>query len=203
MLGDSLEGDDAFGRSPSPPRRPPAASGVGAVLKGVVKNIRSFGAFIQTSQYARECLLHISNISRQRIENVEDALKMGQEVWVKVLKEEPDGRVSVSMKDLNQQDGSELTSLKDSFSQRGLGGGVKVPELNSIHCGTVKRIQAFGAFVALDGFDRDGLLHISCISKDKIDKVEDVLSVGDKVWVKTPFPLLLLLGSLAGHFLVF
>ncbi|CDJ40880.1 S1 RNA-binding domain containing protein, putative [Eimeria tenella] len=183
MLGDSFEGD-AFSRSPSPPKRPQATSGVGAVLKGVVKNIRPFGAFILTSQYARECLLHISNISRQRVENVEDALKMGQEVWVKVLKEEPDGRVSVSMKDVNQEDGSEITSLFDSFNNRGVGGGVKIPELNSIHRGTVKRIQAFGAFVALDGFDRDGLLHISCISKDKIDKVDDVLSVGDKVWVK-------------------
>lgn len=38
--------------------------------------------------------------------------------------------------------------------------------------------------VQIEGFDRDGLLHISCISKFTVSKVEDVLSVGDVVWVK-------------------
>ncbi|KAL8270423.1 hypothetical protein Esti_005652 [Eimeria stiedai] len=188
MLGDALEGDafdPRYDRSPSPPPKKAVTSGVGAILKGTIKNIRSFGAFVATPAYARECLLHISNISKERVENIEDILKMGQEVWVKVVKEEPDGRVAVSMKDVNQDDGTEVTSLFESYNiTRGVGGGVRVPELNTIHHGTVKRIQAFGAFVALDGFDRDGLLHISAISKDKIDKVEDVLSIGDKVWVK-------------------
>ncbi|KAL8428554.1 hypothetical protein Efla_003325 [Eimeria flavescens] len=187
MLGDSLEGeafDPRYDRSPSPPRKA-ITSGVGAILRGTVKNIRTFGAFILTHAYARECLLHISNISRERVQQVEDVLSIGQEVWVKVVKEEPDGRVAVSMKEVNQEDGTEITSLSTSHNgARGIGGGVKIPELNTVHHGTVKRIQPFGAFIALDGFDRDGLLHISAISKDKIDKVEDVLSVGDKVWVK-------------------
>ncbi|OEH75090.1 s1 RNA binding domain-containing protein [Cyclospora cayetanensis] len=188
MLGDSLEGDafdPRYDRSPSPQKQKKITSGVGTIIKGVVKNIRPFGAFIQTSDYARECLLHISNINKHRVENVEDHLKMGQEVWVKVIREEPDGRVAVSMKEVNQDDGSEIANAFSSFNQhRGTGGGVRIPELHSIHHGTVKKIQPFGAFVALDGFDRDGLLHISAISKNMIDKVEDVLSVGDKVWVK-------------------
>lgn len=54
------------------------------------------------------------------------------------------------MKDVNQDGGKEITSLFNSFnSTRGTGGGVKIPELHSIHQGTIKRIQAFGAFVAV------------------------------------------------------
>ncbi|KAL8454414.1 hypothetical protein Emag_001441 [Eimeria magna] len=144
MLGDALEGDafdPRYDRSPSPPKKA-ATSGVGAILKGTVKNTRSFGAFILTPAYARECLLHISNISKERVENVDDVLKLGQEVWVKVLKEEPDGRVSVSMKDVNQEDGTEITSLFNSYnSTRGVGGGVRVPELNTIHHGTVCKVE--------------------------------------------------------------
>lgn len=66
------------------------------------------------------------------------------------MREEPDGRVALSMKDVNQADGTEKTSLFNSFnSTRGTGGGVRIPELHSIHQGTAKRIQAFGAFVAV------------------------------------------------------
>lgn len=49
MLGDSLEGDafdPRFDRSPSPPKNKTKLSGVGAILKGTVKNIRPFGAFV-------------------------------------------------------------------------------------------------------------------------------------------------------------
>jgi len=56
--------------------------------------------------------------------------------------------------------------------------------LFGIYKGKVKQIKDFGAFVALDGVDRDGLLHISKISKQPIEKVEDVLSRGATVWVK-------------------
>ena len=56
-------------------------------------------------------------------------------------------------------------------------------ELNGIYDGTVTRIMAFGAFVDLGG-GKEGLLHISKISSKRVEKVEDVLAIGDEVTVK-------------------
>ena len=60
---------------------------------------------------------------------------------------------------------------------------VKEPEPGEIYEGKVTRIMNFGAFVEiLPG--KEGLVHISKIAKERIDKVEDVLNVGDEVRVK-------------------
>ena len=60
---------------------------------------------------------------------------------------------------------------------------VKEPEPGEIYEGKVTRIMNFGAFVEiLPG--KEGLIHISKIAKERIDKVEDVLNVGDEVRVK-------------------
>ena len=60
---------------------------------------------------------------------------------------------------------------------------VREIEVDGIYEGTVVRIMPFGAFIDL-GSGKEGLLHISKISKKRIEKVEDVLSIGDKVTVK-------------------
>ncbi len=60
---------------------------------------------------------------------------------------------------------------------------VKVPEVGEVYTGRVVGIQAFGAFVELLP-GKDGLLHISRVAQGRVDKVEDVLSVGDEVRVK-------------------
>ena len=59
----------------------------------------------------------------------------------------------------------------------------KVIEVGNIYTGTVTKIMPFGAFVDLGG-GNEGLLHISKISSRRVEKVEDVLSVGDEVTVK-------------------
>ena len=56
-------------------------------------------------------------------------------------------------------------------------------EINGIYTGTVSKIATFGAFVDLGG-GKEGLLHISKISKERVNKVEDVFKVGDEVTVK-------------------
>ena len=56
-------------------------------------------------------------------------------------------------------------------------------EVNGIYEGTVTRLMNFGAFVDIGG-GKEGLLHISKISKERVNKVEDVLKVGDKITVK-------------------
>ena len=61
---------------------------------------------------------------------------------------------------------------------------VREVEVGEIYYGTVTRTTTFGAFVDLGVNGKEGLLHISKISKERIKKVEDVLNVGDKVTVK-------------------
>ena len=56
-------------------------------------------------------------------------------------------------------------------------------EIGGIYDGVITRIMSFGAFVDIGG-GREGLLHISKISSKRVDKVEDVLSIGDEVTVK-------------------
>lgn len=55
-----------------------------------------------------------------------------------------------------------------------------------MHKGVVRNITTFGAFVTLDGFSHigDGLVHIASLARRRVDKVEDVVSKGDTVWVK-------------------
>mmetsp|Transcript_43142 Transcript_43142/g.99399 ORF Transcript_43142/g.99399 Transcript_43142/m.99399 type:complete len:325 (-) Transcript_43142:48-1022(-) len=75
----------------------------------------------------------------------------------------------------------------DRGPPRGRTSGRELPALNSIHKGTVVRVQSFGAFVRLgDGSKyKDGLLHISRLSASgRVEKVEDVVTNDDVVWVK-------------------
>ena len=70
---------------------------VGKVYKGVVRGIQVFGAFVQILP-GRDGLLHISEIDRQRVNKVEDVLKLGDEIEVKVIGIDKDGKVKLSRK---------------------------------------------------------------------------------------------------------
>jgi polyribonucleotide nucleotidyltransferase len=72
---------------------------VGEIYTGRVVRIVPFGAFIELMP-GRDGLLHISQIARERIERVEDVLKMGEEVEVKVIEIDPQGKVRLSRKEL-------------------------------------------------------------------------------------------------------
>ena len=61
---------------------------------------------------------------------------------------------------------------------------VREVEVGGIYYGEVVRIMNFGAFINLGFGEKEGLLHISQISKERIKNVEDILHVGDKVTVK-------------------
>ncbi len=60
---------------------------------------------------------------------------------------------------------------------------VFVPEVGSLYYGKVVRIMAFGAFVELAP-GKDGMVHISKLSERRVEKVEDVINIGDMIWVK-------------------
>ena len=72
---------------------------IGKVYKGKVIVIRDYGAFVELKK-GKDGLLHISQISDKRISKVEEALSLGQEILVKVIKIDELGRVSLTMKDI-------------------------------------------------------------------------------------------------------
>ena len=74
----------------------------GQVFKGVVVSIKEFGAFIEFAP-GKEGMVHISKISRERINRVEDVLTLGDKVTVVCLGKDKMGRTSFSMKDVAQK----------------------------------------------------------------------------------------------------
>ncbi len=74
---------------------------VGTIYEGTVQKIMNFGAFVQILP-GKDGLVHISQISDQRVENVTDELSEGQKVKVKVLEVDKQGRIRLSMKDIDQ-----------------------------------------------------------------------------------------------------
>ncbi|MCY4513190.1 MAG: 30S ribosomal protein S1 [Bdellovibrionales bacterium] len=140
----------------------------GAVVKGVVKNIMDYGAFIDLGSL--DGLLHVTDMSWSRLGHPSEMLSLGQEVEVKVLKfDEEKKRISLGLKQLNEQ------QWADQASQYSVG---------SIAKGKVVRLVDYGAFIQLEG-GLEGLLHINEISWTKKPKKPDqVLSVGQEVKVK-------------------
>ncbi len=139
----------------------------GDVVEGKVARLTNFGAFIDLGGV--DGLVHVSEISYERVNKPADALKVGQEVKVKVLSVDAEkGRISLSIKQ----------TLPEPWEQ--------VPEQvaeGDVLEGTVKRLTSFGAFVeVLPGVE--GLVHISQISHKHIATPNEVLTSGEKVQVK-------------------
>ena len=101
------------------------------------------------------------------------------------------------MKDVSQEEGEDLDP-DHSGGGRGGGGGsgggggggrssdarASLPALDSIHKGRVASLQNYGCFVEIDGFSGNGLVHISCLASRRVENAADVVSAGDRVWVK-------------------
>jgi transcriptional accessory protein Tex/SPT6 len=137
---------------------------MGQHLAGRVKNITSFGAFVDIG-IPQDGLVHISKLSRRKVDKVTDVVSEGQEVdvWVKKV-DKKRGRISLTMvKPVKLR-------LKD------IGEGTEIE-------GTVTRLESYGAFVDI-GSDRDGLVHISQITHDYIKHPNEALAAGDSVSVK-------------------
>ena len=81
---------------------------VGMVLPGVVRNVIDFGAFVDIGS-GKEGLVHISKISKERVKNVEDYVKVGDKVPVKVIEIDDQGRINLTMKDLVENKEEETT----------------------------------------------------------------------------------------------
>ena len=139
---------------------------IGARVRGKVRNMTTYGAFIELEE-GIDGMVHVSDMSwTRKVNHPSEVLKKGDEVDAIVLDvDAQQQRISLGMKQLATDPWSDI----DSFFK--IGDVVK---------GTVTKITSFGAFVELkDGID--GLVHISQISEERIDKVKDVLKPGQEV----------------------
>lgn len=140
---------------------------VGAVVEGEVLRMTNFGAFVDIGDV--DGLVHISQITHDHIDKVEDALSLGDKVNVKILSVDPENeRVSLSIK-------AALPGPFETIDEK-----FKVGDVVE---GEVMRLANFGAFVEIDK-GLQGLVHISQISHDHIGNPSEVLEAGQKVKVK-------------------
>jgi small subunit ribosomal protein S1 len=139
---------------------------VGDVITGKVSGVTSYGAFVNLG--GADGLIHISELSWDRINNVSDVLTVGDEVSVKVIKLDPElSRISLSLRQMSQDP---WDTIEQQFPP-----GKAVP-------GIVTKTKKYGAFLQIaDGVE--GLLHISELSWDHVERTEDVLKVGEEVEV--------------------
>ena len=90
---------------------------VGEIYYGTVVRTTSFGAFVDIGG-GKEGLVHISKISKERVKNVNDFVKVGDKVPVKVIEIDDQGRINLTMKDLVDQDNPEKSKTEDSENQQ-------------------------------------------------------------------------------------
>lgn len=79
------------------------ALSVGAIVNGKITGITNFGAFVETEDGSRG-MIHISEISRSYVEDIKSVLKVGQAVTVKVISISEEGKIALSMKQLEKSD---------------------------------------------------------------------------------------------------
>ena len=138
---------------------------VGQKIKGKISNITDFGVFIELLPGV-DGLAHISDLSwTEHIDHPADIYKKGQEVEAVVLSVDPEKKkVSLGVKQLTPDP---WESIEKEYP------------VGSVIEGDVSRITNFGAFIRLP-IGVEGLVHISELSDQNVDKVEDVLKLGDK-----------------------
>ncbi len=139
---------------------------IGAQVKGTVRNLTAYGAFVEMEE-GIDGMVHVSDMSwTRKINHPSEVIKKGDEIEAVVIDiDKQNQRISLGMKQL------EGDPWKDIDQKYKIGDLVK---------GKVSKIAAFGAFIALDG-EIDGLVHISQISEDHVAKIKDVLKVGQEI----------------------
>lgn len=139
----------------------------GDVVEGTVQRLTGFGAFVNVGGV--DGLVHISQISHERVEQPSEVLEQGQKVKVKVLSVDADTqRISLSIK------------AAQPGPWENVAGEIKAGDICE---GVVKRLVTFGAFVEiLPGVE--GLVHVSQIANRHVKNPNEVLEMGQKVKVK-------------------
>ena len=139
----------------------------GDIRTGRVTSLADFGAFVNID--GADGLVHLSEISWERIEHPNEVLKVGQEVKVKVIAVDQDRkRIGLSIRQLQQDPWTmKVSSLKEG----------------QLVEGTITHLTKFGAFARL-GDDLEGLIHISELSESRINHPKEVVKENDVVTLR-------------------
>src|SRR3990170_4601426 len=139
----------------------------GQVLTGKISNLASFGAFVDLGGI--DGLIHISELSWQRISHPSEAVSVGDEVKVQGLEVDHErGRVSLGLKQTQEDPWRKAIS---KYSE------------GEIVEGRVLRLVPFGAFVQIED-NVEGLIHISELSEERLEDPQEAVRVGDEIKVK-------------------
>ena len=138
----------------------------GTHVKGKIRNLTSYGAFIELEE-GMDGMIHVSDMSwTRKINHPSEVLKKGDEVEAIVLEvDKANQRIAVGMKQLTPDPWEGIDQI------------YKVGDLVT---GKVTKLASFGAFIGLQ-HEIDGLVHISQISEERIDKIKNVLKVDQEV----------------------
>ena len=139
----------------------------GQIHEGVVRNLREFGAFVDLGGI--DGLVHVSQLSWQRVNHPSDVLQVGQTIKVRIEKIDPEtGKIALAYRDLAEN------PWKQVASKYAVGSTVR---------GKVTKLMQFGAFVKLE-LGIEGLIHISEMGHGRVKSAGDVVSSGQDVDVK-------------------
>lgn len=139
---------------------------IGKQVKGTVRNLTAYGAFVELEE-GIDGMIHVSDMSwTRKINHPSEMVKKGDEIEAVVIDiDKQNQRISLGMKQLDEDP---WKAIEQKY------------KIGDTVTGKVSKIASFGAFVALEG-DIDGLVHISQISEDRVDKIKDYLKVGQDI----------------------
>jgi small subunit ribosomal protein S1 len=139
---------------------------VGSRVSGTVRNFTSYGAFVELED-GIDGMIHVSDMSwTRKINHPSEVLQKGQKIDAVVLEVDPQqSRISLGLKQAQEDPWNTITA------RYAVGQIVK---------GKVSKVATFGAFVEIEE-GVDGLVHISQLSEDHVEKVKDVLKLGDEI----------------------
>jgi small subunit ribosomal protein S1 len=144
-----------------------AELGVGQLREGIVRSLKDFGAFVDLG--GLDGLIHISQLSWDRVKHPSEVLEVGQKVKVRIDKfDKETGKISLSYREVG------ANPWQNAASKYLAGARAK---------GTVSRLMDFGAFVKLEP-GVEGLIHISELGHGRVFRARDVVSEGQEVEVK-------------------
>jgi len=140
---------------------------VGEIVEGEIQRIATFGLFVDLGGI--DGLVHVSELSWERVDKPEELFKVGDTVKVKVIKVDAENnKISLSIRE----------TLDNPWNKE-----IKNFKVGNIYQGKVKRLTNFGAFIELSP-SIEGLVHVSQISREHVSNPADVLKNNQEVSVK-------------------
>eukprot|EP00559_Dactyliosolen_fragilissimus_P000444 CAMPEP_0184860730 /NCGR_PEP_ID=MMETSP0580-20130426/5561_1 /TAXON_ID=1118495 /ORGANISM="Dactyliosolen fragilissimus" /LENGTH=371 /DNA_ID=CAMNT_0027357943 /DNA_START=135 /DNA_END=1250 /DNA_ORIENTATION=- len=190
-------------------RTPIADLEIGSTVEGKIKTTTSYGAFVDIGA-STDALLHVSRLSDDFVSNVEDVVKAGDTVSVRIASVDVDkGQIAVSMRSEEAEAAaaeSRAAGKRKQRPQRSNGDRqAQIATIQSLSSagfddsafveGEVVSMLDFGAFVRFDASqlaesvdgELDGLVHISALAEARVSTVDSIVSIGDKVQVRVKY----------------